>query len=124
MDIQVLVLGNDEFAKKLQTEASLEDFSCAVDTELSNETHYDLCICTPDADLISQIRESHCGSRIMVFNGVRIANATLKELVKMRISGFLEDHNDVKGVIDALKRLANSKKTCARISEKLKMLCA
>ena len=122
-EIRVLVLGNEEFAHKLDKDLEDEGIDHLVDQEDVPGVAYDLYICNPDMSLINSI-DANCGSRILVFNGVHISNATLKHLVKLRISGFLDDHSDTSLALSMLKSLHKAKQTCARLSSKIQALCA
>ena len=123
MEIRVLVLGNDTFAQKLDEALKVESIEHTLDKEPTPGVAYDLCVCHPDSVLLSKILDQ-CGSKILVFNGMKIANSTLKQLVKMRINGFLDDHSDIEPAMDILRGIRNSKNTMKRLLSKMATLCS
>ena len=123
-EIRVLVLGNKTLAKRLDTELDNENIEHVIDQDIDIERQYDLSICHPDADVLDLIKE-HCGNRIVVFNGHHVAESTLKNLIKMRIIGFLDDHDNPEPVMRILRSLAQTKEKMNRISSKIStLMCA
>jgi len=122
--VQILVLGNDAFADKLGTELKREDIPHNIDQDINTGRVYDWCICPPHADIINKVKTIACGTRIMVFNGVQMSNQILKSLVRLRIAGFIENHDDPAEAVAVIRQTARAKEKVSRISQKILALTA
>jgi hypothetical protein len=115
--IQVLVLGNRAFAKKLSQDLVSRKIDHKIDEDAYSDA-YDICVTTADEQDLEKVNASKC-KRVWVFNGVAISNSTLKKMVRMRINGFLENHEDPSPIVAAITSICKTKETVDRLNLKL-----
>lgn len=119
--INILILGNPVFAKNLANELEKNDIEYKIYEEINNSIYYDICVTT--VDLLEETQEIKNG-QTFVFNGLQMSNSKLKKMVRMQISGFLDDYQDASSIMGIIKSKAKTKEICSRLSGKLSVLCA
>lgn len=118
--IHVLVLGNDIFAQSIKNLLDEQNIPVKIDTQASSH-EYDMAVVMPNKEylLLAQDRSKS----LFVINGQYMSNEILKDMVKIRINGFV-DHQNPDDFVDAAKRVSKSKAVCKRLQDKVLTLVA
>ena len=120
--IKILVLDNDKFSELLEHDLVYQGIPHVIHNEIKDD-FYDVCVYSPNPNHISQIQKLE-HNRSLVFNGIKMTNPVLKKLVKMRIEGFIDDHEDTSSTLKAVTDIYQQKTIHERIAQKIDKLHA
>lgn len=127
LPIRVAILSRDQsLGHKIEEELSIRNIVVEVDYLSESdpiEVNYDFAVASPNCPWLDVVKYfAHCFRYIYVLNGQSMTNETLKDLLRIKIAGFIDDHFDVTKIVDAACVLWRTRQKYDRINQKMKNL--